>query len=173
MYHDDGIREEYRQRTVRSSVRTVDDAVRRAGRALLRWAWHDAGVAVMVVAELGDESFPYPLHEKLLRYMAECAESGVLLSEEAIEETLGVEAEEELSHALIEETPDKKDSYEDCLRVLLLAQLKNAFEEHRLRADAMEREGNSNFLQELTKSQRIKQRIDELNHQNEVEETNG
>lgn len=172
MYHDDGIREEYRPRTERPSVRTVDDAVRRAGRALLRGAWRDAGVAVMVVAELGDEPFPYPLHEKLLRYMAECAETGVSLSEETIAETLGVEAEEELSHALIEETPEKEDSYEACLRVLLLEQLKKAFEEHRLRADAMEREGNSNFLQELTKSQRIKQRIDELNQQTKVKETN-
>ena len=172
MYHDDGIREEYRPRTERPSVRTVDDAVRRAGRALLRGAWRDAGVAVMVVAELGDEPFPYPLHEKLLRYMAECAETGVSLSEEIIAETLGVEAEEELSHALIEETPEKEDSYEACLRVLLLEQLKKAFEEHRLRADAMEREGNSNFLQELTKSQRIKQRIDELNQQTKVKETN-
>ena len=156
----------------RPSVRTVDDAVRRAGRALIRRAWNDPGVAVMVVAEMGDEPFPYPLHEKLLRYMAGCAETGVSLSEETIEETLGVEAGEEISHALIEEAPEKNDSYETYLRVLLLAQLKKAFEEHRLRADAMEREGNSNFLQELSKSQRIKQRIDELNQQTKTEETN-
>ncbi len=172
MYHDDGIRDEYRPRMERPSVRTVDDAVRRAGRALIRRAWNDPGVAVMVVAEMGDEPFPYPLHEKLLRYMAGCAETGVSLSEETIEETLGVEAGEEISHALIEEAPEKNDSYETYLRVLLLAQLKKAFEEHRLRADAMEREGNSNFLQELSKSQRIKQRIDELNQQTKTEETN-
>jgi transcriptional regulator of heat shock response len=127
----------------------------------------------MVVAELGDEPFPYPLHEKLLRYLAECAETGCSPREEIIEEKLGAEAEEEISHALIEEATEKKDSYEACLRVLLLAQLRKAFEESRLRADAMEREGNSNFLQELTKSQRIKQRIDELNQQTKVKETNG
>ena len=172
MYHDDGMRAEYRPRAERPSVRTVDDAVRRAGRALLRGAWHDPGVAVMVVAEMGEEPFPYPLHEKLLRYLAECAETGHSPSEEVIEETLGAEAEEEISHALIEEVPEKKDSYEACLRVLLLAQLRKAFEESRLRADAMEREGNSNFLQELSKSQRIKQRIDELNQQIKTEETN-
>ncbi len=73
---------------------------------------------------------------------------------------------------MIEEAPEKRDSYDVCLRILLLAQLKKAFEEHRLRADALEREGNSNFLQELSKSQRIKQRIDELNQKNEVKETN-
>ncbi len=173
MYHDDGVQEEYRPRVERQAVRTVDNAVRRAGRALLRMAWRDPGVAVMVVAELGGEPFPYLLHEKLLRYIADCAETGVSLSEEELAQKLGVEAEEELSHALIEETPEKEGSYETCVRVLLLAQLKKAFEEHRLRADSMEREGNSNFLQELTKSQRIKQRIDELHQQVEVKETNG
>lgn len=172
MYRDNGMGGEYRSRTERPSVRTVDDSIRRAGRALLRKAWYDPGVAVMVVAELGDEPFPYLLHEKILRYLAECAESDISPSEETIEEVLGMEAGEELSHALIEEMPGEKDSYGDCLRVLLLSQLKKAFEEHRLRADAMEREGNSNFLQELTKSQRIKQRIDELNKQNNVKETN-
>ena len=172
MYHDDSTKTGYRSRTERPLVNTVDDAVRRAGRALLRRAWHDPGVAVMVVAELGNEPFPYPIHEKLLRYLAGCSETGASPSEERIEETLGVEAGEEISHALIEEAPEKRDSYNVCLRILLLAQLKKAFEEHRLRADALEREGNSNFLQELSKSQRIKQRIDELNQKNEVKETN-
>ena len=172
MYHEDGRKVEYRLRAERPSVRTVDNAVQRAGRALLRGAWYDPGVAVMVVAELGDEPFPYPLHEKLFRYLAECAENGCSPREEIIEEKLGAEAEEEISHALIEEATGKKDSYEACLRVLLLAQLRKAFEESRLRADAMEREGNSNFLQELSKSQRIKQRIDELNQQTKTEEKN-
>ena len=172
MYRDDGVRMEYHSRTERPSVRLVDDAVQRAGRALLRGAWRDPGIAVMVVAELGDEPFPYQLHEKLMRYMAECAENSTSPSEAAIEEVLGVEAGEELSHALIEETPEGEDSYEGCLRVLRLAQLKKVFEEHRLRADTMEREGNSNFLQELEKSQRIKQKIDELNQQTKAKETN-
>ena len=173
MYHESGVQEEYRPRVERPSVRTVDNAVRRAGRALLRMAWRDTGVAVLAMAELGGEPLPYPVHENLFRYIAGCAEMGASPSEEEIARTLGVEAEEELSHALIEETPEKEGSYEACLRVLLLAQLKKSFEEHRLRADAMEREGNSNFLQELTKSQRIKQRIDELHQQTEEKETNG
>ena len=86
----------------------------------------------------------------------------------------GEEAEAEISRALTEETPDKggmkpeppdKDALcDECLRVIRIAQMRAAFEEHRLRADAMEREGNSNFLQELQKSQRIKQEIDQLNN---------
>ena len=172
MYSDDGLKAEYRLGAKRHSVYMADDAVRQAGRALLRMAWHDPGVAVMVVAELGSEPFPYRLHEKLFRYMAECAEINVFPSDEAIEETLGAEAQEELCHALTEDTPEEKGSYEVFVRVLLLAQLKKAFEEHRLRADVMEREGNSNFLQELTKSQRIKQKIDELNQQTKLKETN-
>ncbi len=157
----------------RQAVRSVDDAVRRAGRALIRMAWEDGGVAVLAVAELGKEPFPYSVHEQLLRYIAGCTEQGEAPREDLVAETLGEEAEAELSHALTEEAPgqdlpeseapDQEELCDECLRVIRLAQMRAAFEEHRLRADAMEREGNSNFLQELQKSQRIKQEIDQLN----------
>lgn len=164
MYRGDEPAAELRPEPRRQAVRTVDDAVRRAGRVLIRKAWEDAGVAVLAVAELGNEPFPYPLHEQLLRYIAACADQEENPSEERVAETLGEEAEAELSHALLEETPDKEGLCDDCLQVIRLAQMRATFEEHRLRADAMEREGNSNFLQELQKSQRIKQEIDQLNN---------
>ena len=174
MYRSDEPQAELRPAPRRQAVRSVDDAVRRAGRALIRMAWEDAGVAVLAVAELGGEPFPYPLHGELLRYIASCAEQGEAPSEERVAERFGEEAEAELSHALTEETPDKDGPHEERLdkdglcdawvRAIRIAQMRAAFEEHRLRADAMEREGNSNFLQELQKSQRIKQEIDQLNH---------
>ena len=82
-------------------------------------------------------------------------------------EAVGEEASAELSRALTEEAAARDDGENECdeyIKALLLAQLKTAYEEHRLRADEMERKGNSDFLQELQKSQRIKQRIDELNN---------
>ncbi len=163
MYKTDEHEEIMRPKERRRETRTVDDAVRRAGRVLVRAAWNDPGAAIPAVAELGEDPFPYPVHEKLLRYIAGCADAGRRPNEEAILESFGEEAAEELSHALTEDVPAREGLYDECLRVLVLAQLKAAFEEHRLRADLMQREGNSNFLQELQNSQRIKQRIDILN----------
>ena len=143
-------------------MRTTDDAVQRAGRGLIRMAWRDPGVAVAAVAELEGEPFPYPLHETLLRYIAQCGEEHRIPRDEEILESLGEEAAAELSRTLIEEIVGQEEDFTTLLRTIRLAQLRTAFEEHRLRADEMERKGNSDFLQELQKSQRIKQKIDEL-----------
>ena len=170
LYRADDSTEEVRVQTHRQAVRAADDAVQSAGRALIRMAWRDPGVALAAVAEMEDEPFPYPLHEKLLRYLARCGEEHRDPQDEEILETLGDEAAAELSRTLAEASVAQAGTYEEYLRPLVLAQLKSAFEVHRLRADEMERKGNSNFLQELQKSQRIKQKIDEL-HQDS--ETNG
>lgn len=148
---------------LRRPVCAADDAVRRAGRALIRMAWADPGAAIPVVAEMGGGAYPYPPHGTILRYLASLGEAGLLPRDADAAAALGDEAAEELSRALVEEAAGEEALYDDCVRALVLARLRAAFEEHRLRADAMEREGNSDFLQELAESQRIKQEIDRLN----------
>ena len=162
MYRGDDSAEEIRSRVQRPVIRKADDAVQRAGRAMIRMAWRDPGVAASVMAELEEAPFPYPPHEELLRYIARCAGEHRSPSDEEVFDEFGEEAATELSRTLAEEIIEQEDDYDKYLQVILLAQLKSAFEEHRLRADEMEREGNSDFLQELQKSQRIKKRIDEL-----------
>lgn len=159
--------EEYRPQAQRPVVRKADDAVQRAGRALIRLAWQTPGIAADAVEELSEAPFPYAPHEDLLRYIARCAAEERAPSDEEVLEAVGEEASAELSRALTEEAAARDDGENECdeyIKALLLAQLKTAYEEHRLRADEMERKGNSDFLQELQKSQRIKQRIDELNN---------
>ena len=137
--------------------------MQRAGRVLIRMAWRDPGVAASVMADLEEAPFPYPPHEALLRYIARCAGEHRSPSDEEVLEDLGEEMAAELSRILTEEIDAQDEDYDKYLQVILLAQLRFAFEEHRLRADEMERKGNSDFLQELQKSQRIKKRIDKLN----------
>ncbi|MBQ9377168.1 MAG: DNA primase [Schwartzia sp.] len=151
---------------IRRPVRETDDAVRRAGRLIIRMAWKDPGAAVPVVAMLGDESFPDEIQERIWRYLAALAEAGEKPDNAEAAYHLGEEAAAELSRALVEETAgdDLQESYDDCMRVLMRAHLASQFEKHRLRADAMEKEGNSNVLQELREIQRIKEEIDNLNN---------
>ncbi len=177
MYRGDEPASEFRPPMRRQAVRTPDDAVRRAGRGLIRMAWRDPGVAVAAVAELEGEPFPVALHEKLLRYIAQCGELHQRPQDEEILANLGEEAAAEISRTMIEGRDESEENYTAFLRTIRLAQLKTAFEEYRLRADEMERKGNSDFLQELQKSQRIKQEIDELHIQidslHQDAETNG
>ena len=151
---------------IRKPVRETDDAVRRAGRLIIRMAWRDPGAAVPIVTMLGDEPFPDETHEKIWRYLATLAETGEMPKEAEAVARLGEEAAAELSRALVEETAGEEPQalYDDCVRVLMRAHLLAQFEKHRLRADVMEREGNSDFLQELRESQRIKEEMDNLNN---------
>lgn len=161
-YQGDDPAEEFRPRMQRPVMRKADDAVQRAGRVLIRMAWRDPGVAASVIADLEESPYPYPPHEELLRYIARCAGEHRSPSDEEVLDALGEETAAELSRILTEEIVVQEEKYDEYLQVILLAQLRSAFEEHRLRADEMERKGNSDFLQELQKSQRIKKRIDEL-----------
>ncbi|MBC7914374.1 MAG: DNA primase [Pyrinomonadaceae bacterium] len=53
---------------------------------------------------------------------------------------------------------------DDCIKSLRLTQLKALYEQHRLRADELERMGDSQFLQELAESQRINNEINKLHY---------
>lgn len=57
---------------------------------------------------------------------------------------------------------ERLELVDDCIRVMRIAALRRRYEQHRLRADELERLGDSRFLQELAESQRIKHEIDQL-----------
>ena len=173
LFRGDDLEEAVRPQAQRPVVRKADDAVQRAGRALIRLAWQTPHVAADAVEQLKEAPFPYALHESLLRYLAQCAVEDRTPSDEEVFGTIGEDASAELSRALAEEADTQEAESDEYIRALLLAQLKTAYEEHRLRADEMERKGNSDFLQELQKSQRIKQRIDHLNNPGENMGANG
>lgn len=148
---------------IRKLARQADNAVRRAGRIVIRQVWNDPGTLAHLSALIPLADFPYPLHGVILRYLAERAERGDASDDAAALAELDEAAADELSRALVEDTggEDSLKLYDDCLRVLRRAYLTPLYEEHRLRADTLEKEGRD-FWQELAESQRIRKEMDDL-----------
>lgn len=148
---------------IRRLVRQVDNAVRRAGRLVIRQAWQDPGTLVHLASFFAWEDFPVPLHGEILAYLEARAAEGAAVDDAAALAKLSEAAADELSRALVEELGEMEpiDVYDDCVRVLRRSHLASRYEMHRLRADALEKEGKD-FLQELAESQRIKREMDDL-----------
>ena len=150
---------------IRQAVRQADNAVRRAGRIVIRQVWQDAGTLAHLTAVVPLAGFPNRLQGEILQFLAGKIQRGEPVNDALALEGLGEEAAAELSRALVEDLggQDLIAAYEDCVRVLRRACLKQRYDEHRLRADAMEREGNTTqALQELAESQRIQKEIKEM-----------
>ena len=150
---------------LRRAVRQVDNAVCRAGRIVIRQIWQDTGTLAHLTAMVPLEQFPNRLHGMILRFFAEKLQRGEAVQDALAINELGEEAAAELSRALVEDPggQDLMTAYEDCVRVLRREYLKQLYDEHRLRADAMEREGqDTEALQELAESQRIQKEIKEM-----------
>ncbi|NMC33324.1 MAG: DNA primase [Veillonellaceae bacterium] len=83
-------------------------------------------------------------------------------------EKLMAELDEEtvqlLSRLLLKEGqgPAVSQALEDCVRIILLARLNTEYEEHRLKADLLLRNGDSQYMQELANAQRILTKISDL-----------
>ena len=77
---------------------------------------------------------------------------------------LSEEANAEVSRIMLIDIQydDSIKMVDDCIKSMRLTQLKILYEEHRLRADELERLGDSRFLQELAESQRINNEINKL-----------
>jgi len=93
-------------------------------------------------------------------------DSGTAIEPANYSQLLSTAAVAELSHIMLLDNPceDKMRVVEDYIRTIQLAYLRNQYEEHRLKADELERMGDSRFLQELAESQRIKYEISKLHH---------
>lgn len=75
-------------------------------------------------------------------------------------------ANQELSHIMLIDIQysdtDHIKMVDDCIKNMRLTRLKLLYEQHRLRADELERLGDSGFLQALAESQRINDEINKL-----------
>ena len=72
-----------------------------------------------------------------------------------------------LSNSLLAEpiSEDIDQVIDDCIKAVHLSHYQRLYEQHRLKADELERLGDSGFLQELAESQRIKNEISKLRNQ--------
>ena len=149
---------------MRRAVQQADDALRRAGRVVIKTAWQDPGSLALLHAVIPVGGIADPLHTEILQFIAEKSRLGESLDDVAAAQTLSEAAAAELSRALVEDSEPGTDGtvYDDCVNVLRKAYLQTSYEEHRLKADELERMGDEGFLQELAESQRIKHEMDEL-----------
>ena len=69
-----------------------------------------------------------------------------------------------LSRLLLKEERglDVSQALDDCIRIILLARLNAEYEEHRMKADLLLRQGDSQYMQELSTAQRILTKISDL-----------
>ena len=159
------IKAEERREPIRQAVQQIDNAVRRAGRIVLRRVWQEGGNG-QILSELAAlvpfESFPFAVQGEIFSALEACLMSDRPLSSVLTAGTLSEAAAAELSMALAEEDAAAGAAYEDSVKVLRQEYLKRQYELHRLRADTLQREGNDDFLRELAESQRIKKEMDEL-----------
>jgi DNA primase len=150
--------------SIRYAARRVDNAILRAGRYVIKSIWCDNGILAYLEAKISITELQNKLHEEILQFIADRNSRDEPVNDVAAAKLLSEDASAELSHCLVEEfgLEDEQQLFEDCLRTLHLAYLRKSYEEHRLKADEMERMGDDGFLQELAESQRIKNEMDEL-----------
>lgn len=150
--------------TTRRAFRKADDALRRAGRVVLRTAWRDAAITEHIAALVPFESFPTQEQARALSWLHELHLSGETPTDARAQAELSEAVATEISHAIAEDTGtmDALEAYDDSMRRLRKAHLGQLFEEHTRRADQWEKENDARFLQELAQIQRIKNEMEGL-----------
>ncbi len=150
--------------SIRPVRRRADDALRRAGRVVIRAVWQEPVTLEHFVSMVPLDAVPDDVQAAVLRQMALFIRQGEKLTDVMQFGSLGDQAVEELSRALVEEQgqQDLMELYGDCVKLLRKNYLHGQFELHRLKADRLSREGMSGYLEELALSQKIKNEMDEL-----------
>ena len=114
--------------TARKAQPKRDNAVRRAGRIVLRMLWQEPSLLAHVKANLPD-GFPDGIQQEIMGYLENCMERGISADDISAAEVLSEDAAAELSQALVEETgvQDAEVIYEDSIRVLRKSYLNSLY----------------------------------------------
>jgi DNA primase len=137
-----------------------------AERHLIRLMFEDNSIIPYVQAEIGEEDIQGDERKKIIISMFAAYNMGKSLVPDVLVLTLSEEAGNELSNIMMLDIPisDLAREVDDYIRTIRLERLKARLQYHSLRAHELERMGDSNFLQELAESQRIKDEISKLHH---------
>lgn len=149
----------------RKLVRSVDDAVMKAGRVVVRVAWDDVGTLAHISSLVPIDEFPVATHCEILKYIMACDEKGEKYDESSAMANLSEEAASELSRILTDDFAGElpRDIYDKCAKVIYLTYLKMLYEEHRIKADELEKQGKSDeALRELDESRQIFDKINRI-----------
>ena len=135
-----------------------------AERQLIRLMFEDHSIIPYVQAQLSDSEIQGAERKTIINSIFAAYNMGKSPAADMLAVSLAEEAANELSNIMVMESQcsDVARMVDDCLKAIRLAYLKSLYEQHRLRAHELERMGDSNFLQELAESQRIKDEISKL-----------
>lgn len=149
---------------IRQAVQQQDNAIRRAGRIIVRMVWQDVSLihhveSVLPLAGIGD-----PVQREILLFLQDLSSQGQVPDDVTAAEKLSEDAAAELSRALVENLGGRAETeaYNDSLKVLRKAYLNMLFVEHSRKADAYMKAGNTAYVDELNEVMKIKDEMDEL-----------
>lgn len=134
-----------------------------AERYLIRLMNDDPALIPTIRAALSGEEIRSQVRQEILQLLFRTWEEHPSL-DSAWTLALSEAATTELSQIMVMDIHSEHvtKTVEDCIKSLRLLYLNTLYEQHRLRADELERMGDSRFLQELAESQRIKNEINKL-----------
>ena len=150
--------------TTRRAFKKADDILQRAGRIVLRTAWHDPAVTEHIASLVPFEAFSTEEQTKALSWLYALHLAGERPTDARAQAELSEAVATEISRSLAEDTGtmDALEAYDDSMRRLRRTYLAQLFEEHTRRADRWEKENDARFLQELAQIQRIKNEMEGL-----------
>jgi len=136
----------------------------KAERGVIRLMCEDRAVIPYVQSALSEEDIQGPERKTIIKTLFTAYNMGKSSAAESLALALPESAAAELSNIMVIETQldDIARMVDDYIRTIRQAGLQARMEKHLLRAQELERAGDSNFLQELAEIQRIKDEINKL-----------
>ncbi|VBB06069.1 zinc finger chc2-type [Lucifera butyrica] len=144
--------------------KAVDTAAVQAERQMIRLMCDDSALIPYVQVQIDADSIEDTWRREIVHSLFNAFAAGGKIEPVILAMNLSEKANAEFSHIMLLEFPctDVSRMIDDCIRAVKLSHLNLLYEQHRLRADELQRMGDSNFLQELAESQRIKDEISKL-----------
>ena len=152
--------------TIRSVTKKPEGASQAAERNLISIICSDSNKIPYIKTRLNEEELSRETREIVTRLWQAWETDGELTKElDAMMDEPSLR--EMLSGILLADSisGDIDQVIDDCIKAVRLSHYQRLYEQHRLKADELERMGDSRFLQELAESQRIKNEISKLRNQ--------
>lgn len=153
--------------TIRSAAKKPEGASLTAERNLISMICSDGSMIPYIKAQISEDTFSHPENVAIVTRLWQAWEQESSLTKEIDAMMAEPSLRDVLSNILLEEpvSEDMIQMVDDCIRTIRLTHYQKLYEQHRLKADELERMGDSGFLQELAQSQRIKDEINKLRNQ--------
>ena len=148
---------------IRQAAKQQDNALRQAGRIIIRMAWQDISLIFHVVTVLPLDGISDPVQREILMFLRDLSSRGQPPDDVTAAEKLSDDAAAELSWALAEDLGGRAETeaYNDSLKVLRKAYLDALYLKHSRRADELMRAGEA-YVGELNEVMKIKNEMEKL-----------